>query len=564
MSFLRRAVLGLAALALAGCAALPTSGVVHEGANDVGEPGQIIPQGSLPVPGATPEEILRGFLAASPAGVNNAHQITREYLTLDARVSWEPWRGVTVYRADPRFEIVEATEGRVTYAVTMTVAATVDEEGHFVEASGLAEQSVEFELVEDREGQWRIDALPDAVFLNLANFNNLYRPVTLYFVSQDRRVLVPDVRWFAREGAASLAVQTLLETGPAPWLRDAVHTASLGSVRLEGDSVTVDATGTATVDLGIGFMDLPREEQSLVLAQLEAVLLRGVTGVSDVRFLVQGVPITVPPADDLVRDPAPEGDLVALDEEGRLVALTNAGLVPVPEVAELAEVEASHPAQGERGFPLVVLDAGRSVVAVRGTRVSEPWLEGRRLVAPSVDRAGWVWTSPQANRGSLLAARSVVEDVEVQAEWLDGREVRSLRVSRDGARLAVVSEGAEGLTVDVAAVVRDDLGRPQRLGQPHPVGAVLADASEVRWLDESTLAVIGAVHGAVTPTVAVVPVDGFTSSRGTPGVAATVSIAAGKGDRALYVATEDGGLWQWRAASWERVATGVREPAFPG
>src|SRR5690606_19214983 len=169
----------------------------------------------------------------------------------------------------------------------------------------------------------------------------------------------------------------------------------LDGARLEGESVIVDVTGTATVDLGPTFMDLPREDQSLVLAQLETMLVKGgVSGASAVRFLVQGVPITVPVEDSLMRDPAPDGNLVALGEDGSLVALTAAGLEPVEGVAALEGITARSPAQGIGGFPLVLLSGSRRLVNVRAEAVSEPWVEGRRLVDPSVDLFGWVWTTP--------------------------------------------------------------------------------------------------------------------------------------------------------------------------
>lgn len=561
----RWAALVLAAALCVACSSIPTTGEVQEGDGSAGEPGQVIPQGSLPGQDASPEEILRGFLAALPAGINSAHQISREYLTALGSSRWEPWRSVTVYRSDPRFTIVSTTTKRVVYAVSMSVAGWVDEQGLFTETSTQAEREFEFVLQRDAEGQWRIDELPDGVLLNQSNFANLFRSVTLYFPTPDRSHLVPDVRWYVRETAATFAVRTLLESGPAPWLRDAVTTAHLGSTRLEGESVLVDATGTAVVELSASFMDLPRADQALVLAQIEAVLTRGSSsGVSEVQVQVQGVQIAVPADDTLLRDPAPDGSLLALDAEGFVVALGPDGLERVDGVVQLDPERVSAIAQGAGGFPLVAVD-GRDLVDPRGEGLSEPWLEGRRLVAPSVDRHGWVWTSPERNAGRLLAARSRVEAVEVVAEWLEGREVRSLRVARDGARIVVVSSGEEGVTVDVAAVLRDDIGRPQRIGAPHQVGAVLTEAREAVWVDESTLAVLGSVAGASASAVQMVPVDGLTTSRGAPGGGSpVVHLAAGKGDRTLHVATEDGALWQWRAASWEQVATGVWHPAFPG
>lgn len=558
-------VLTLVAALLAGCAAIPTSGEVQEGDGRAGEPGQIIPQGSLPGQDASPEEILRGFLAATPAGGNSAYEISREYLTYPAQVRWEPWRETTVYRSDPQFAIVAAQTGRVHYSVSMSVAATVDETGIFTETGPQAERVFEFTLELDHEGQWRIDELPDAVLLNQSNFANLFRATTLYHPTPDGAFLVPDVRWFSRESAPMLAVRTLLESGPAPWLRDAVSTTHIGSTRLEGDSVVVDLTGNAIVELTPSFMNLDRNAQALLIAQLEAVLVRGSSGISAVTVQVQGVPISVPADETLLRDPAPEGVLMALDDDAAVVALGPDGFEPVEGVAELFAETTHSLAQGIDGFPLVVLSGPRRLVSVRGEVVSEPWVEGRRLAAPSVDRFGWVWTSPEANAGVLPAARSLAESVEVYSGWLEGREVRSLRVSRDGARVAIVSAGEEGLSIDVAAVVRDELGRPQRIGPPHQVGAVVTEASAVVWIDEVTLAVLGSTAGGTATSVQVVPVGGLTQSRGAPGGGSPpASIAAGKGERAIYVATEDGVLWQWRAASWEQIATEVHFPAFPG
>ena len=148
------------------------------------------------------------------------------------------------------------------------------------------------------------------------------------------------------------------------------------------------------------------------------------------------------------------------------------------------------------------------------------------------------------------------------APWLDGRTVRSLRVSREGTRIAVVSAGADGVTVDVAGVVRDASGTPQRLTDHLRVGARLVTATEVAWVDESTLAVLGTSGTMTGPTVHLVPTGGLT--RALPAIEGAVSVTAGRGERAVYVATADGGLHTLRGTSWASVATGVHSPAFPG
>ena len=139
-----------------------------------------------------------------------------------------------------------------------------------------------------------------------------------------------------------------------------------------------------------------------------------------------------------------------------------------------------------------------------------------------------------------------------------------MRISRDGARAAVVSAGAspEDVTVDVVAVVRGEDGTPQLLGDPLlAIGAALTDAREVAWVDEVTLAVLGQ-SATLEPTMHMVPLGGPTTAL--PLKDGAVGIAAGRGDRARYLVDTEGQLFSWQSGSWVREATGVQDPVFPG
>jgi hypothetical protein len=163
-------------------------------------------------------------------------------------------------------------------------------------------------------------------------------------------------------------------------------------------------------------------------------------------------------------------------------------------------------------------------------------VSGPGLVAPSVDRFDWAWTA-QPSTG-LVAARVGAPPVQITADWLEGRVVRSVRVARDGVRVAVVSASSDGVQVDVAAITRDESGAPQQLGSPVRAGASLVDASSVVWSEESTLAVVGRSVG--NAAVHLVPVAGPT--RLLPEVANLADLA---GSTVLWV-------------------TGVSYPSFPG
>ncbi|HEX5331354.1 MAG TPA: LpqB family beta-propeller domain-containing protein, partial [Cellulomonas sp.] len=104
--------------------------------------------------------------------------------------------------------------------------------------------------------------------------------------------------------------------------------------------------------------------------------------------------------------------------------------------------------------------------------------------------------------------------------------------------------------------------RPQQLGDALGVGATLVDATRVVWVDDSTLGVLGRSGAATAAAYHLVPLAGQT--RALPTLDDAVTIAGGKGERALYAATSDGQLF-WRSGqSWVVAATGARDPYLPG
>ena len=85
--------LAAACLALSACAAVPTSGPIEEGPIvDAGNTAQFIRViAAPPSVGASPSEIVRGFLEAN-ASLDSGHAIARRYLTSEAAESWDPGR----------------------------------------------------------------------------------------------------------------------------------------------------------------------------------------------------------------------------------------------------------------------------------------------------------------------------------------------------------------------------------------------------------------------------------------------------------------------------------------
>ncbi|MCZ3385894.1 MAG: hypothetical protein LH630_02770, partial [Actinomycetia bacterium] len=100
-----------AALLLAGCSQIPTSGPVERGEVRavVDEPAvRVLPRD--PVPGQSPAEVVAGFLEAS-ASFDNDHEVARSFLTSEAAAEWNANAGVTVIDDNPNYRLTRTAGG---------------------------------------------------------------------------------------------------------------------------------------------------------------------------------------------------------------------------------------------------------------------------------------------------------------------------------------------------------------------------------------------------------------------------------------------------------------------
>lgn len=599
-SIWRVATAAAVALALGGCASIPVRGPVTVGDVEVQDSSELFLQVYGPGEDATPEQVVRGFVSAQAAGVSEGFETARLYLADPARESWDPTTQTVVYAgdlslaagpetpADDTAADAAATDdpdagsagddapgsegtatpgpsaapgGPLTLVSTLAVSATVDDAGRYTEAAAGATRDVTYTLVTDGAGQWRISDAPDGVVVSQPNFTSVYRATPLYFATPDRGYLVPDLRWFPRRNTATYAAQALL-AGPSPWLRDAVVTGVPVGTTLTVGAVSVDTSGTAVVDLTAGALSASDQQRALLEAQVEATLLR-VPGVSAVEVRVADSPLSVTTPVNPVRDPGPVG-LPRAVQDGVVVSVDGRDLTPVAGIAPLAQTPtalAVSPVDAS-----VVVRLGRQTLSVLPTDGSAPvpFLQGRDVLAPSIDGDGWVWSGSGDVDDALRLARYDGTEIALEVDWLAGQDVRALQVSRDGARVALISQNAEGLQIDVAGVVRDEAGTPRQLTEPVAVGARMVTASDVVWVDETTLAVVGSASEGGAVAVHTVTVGG--QSEGVVAVEGVASIAAGRGTRSIYVVTASRELFTRSATgtNWSLIATGVDLFTFPG
>jgi hypothetical protein len=280
MTRLRRAGI-LAALstllvfALAACAGLPVSGPVRLGEliEDAGEdpPVVFVPDG--PSAGMTAQQVVEGFIAAG-SGPRDNWGVAQLFLAPEFRDVWKPAAGVTVYSPGQR-TLTAVDDDEVQLAVVPE--STVDDAGLYSTGAG-SEVTLTYRLAQV-DGEWRIVEAPDGIVLDRNRFASVYRSYPLMYFDATWTFLVPDLRWFVRENAATRITEALIGGGPSPWLDGAVVTAFSESAGLAQRSVPVRSQ-IAEVSLRAPARELEQTVLDRMQAQLEQSLAAaGILGV---------------------------------------------------------------------------------------------------------------------------------------------------------------------------------------------------------------------------------------------------------------------------------------------
>lgn len=573
-----RLLAGLVALVVlaTGCATIPTSGPVTAGAGSGDEDPGVRFQPIGPTPGASPEEIVRGFLLAA-SGVQE-NELSRAYLTPDRTSSWRPSSSTLVYgtgtvsltltqgeRVLGAEDVADPVAGAVTATLTAGLVATVDDGGRYTPAAPGATTQVVLTL-DATDAEWRISALPDQLVIDEAGFDLAFDAHPLYFVDPEGAFLVPEVRWFAERDSLETTLVSQLLLGPSPWLAVAVTSGFPEGLRLGAPGAVPVEDGEAQVDLERLALRAGSDDLALMQAQLLATL-RPLSGVSSVRMTVGSADVVLDTRASAVRDPAVDPVAVLVQGE-QLVQLGQAGLEPVAGLPALTGLRVSDPGRGTAAYAVLAQQRSQLLHLVPGTDAPpQPLLTGVDLTAPSFDPLGWIWSTSALTQGAVTAVTPDGEVSAVAAPWLAGRRVEALRISRDGTRALVTSSDPAGAgRVDVAGVQRQD-GRPVALAPASQASLVpaLRTVGDAAWVDESQVAVLGTTAADPGTKVYLVRPAGPADAIDAPQPdAASATIAAARGERSLLVGTTDGSLWQRAGTQWGEVAQGVRDPAFVG
>ncbi len=553
-------------LALTSCSIVPTSSPTVQITQAPERPVQEVGVEPLPpAAGATPEEIVRGFIDAAASSVRG-RPVAAEYLSPEAAASWSDATGITVI--SPGYATVATEAGSV--GMTADPVGTVDARGIFTVAKTEV-FTYDFPLAEI-DGEWRITDPPDGLTILAPDFERLYDAVDAYFLDPTLQQLVPDPRYLITGEAQPTALVERLIEGASPTLAAGVRNPLAGAqlarrITVEGQTAQVDLTGLR-VEPGAPLDEL-RAQLVWTLSQLEDQRIRSVAiSVDGEPLELDGVPMEQTTDDWQAFDPeaGPVQSVGHYLDGGALRTVADGAPAPGPAGSGnygLTSAAVSADARtGELTFLVGVRPepaGGATLLAGRYGGELVPVLPGSSFSAPTVAATRpEVWVVRDGSEIVRIPSGGDPQPVSAPTLPTLGR-AQAIELSPDGTRLAVVVADPLGPRLHVGTVVRsEETGVAVR--DLIEVAPTLTPVVDVAWRSAGELWVLAGDPGEEAPYS--VGVDGWGLARersaGLP--AQPVSIGAAPGRQPLVVA--GGTLWQWANGTWVTLVRG-QEP-LPG
>jgi hypothetical protein len=472
-----------AALALTGCAGIPTGGSV--GTFEIGDDtadDKLLTLADGPQDGQSPAEILAGFLAAQRAPQNN-YGTARLFLADEFRTEWVPTALVRVSDS-PMVAQPDGADDRL--RIDASVQAVVDATGVYTELQRSELQPLEYEFALDDRGEWRISAAPEGTVISSRGFERSFIAYPLYFFDPSGTALVPDVRWFPDTAARAERIVRQLLAGPAPWYQNGVLITSFPTGTKLDSGVTIEG-GTATVGLSAETAAQDADTRWRMQQQLR-LSLSALGEVKAVQMTAGGFPIEVSGGKTAESSFLAKPDPLGL-AEGGFGYLTASTVDPVPGISDAVQQLAPLGATLGRDAQAAAVRTAQGVWLV--TAGKAPVLVDARagLIDPSIDARGFVWTAVGDHADSIRAIDPAGGVHEMPAPNLDGT-ILAAKVSRDGARLLIATQGVGGPALTIAGIVRDGDGVPTGFGDPLSLPIASTSLIDASWVDSSTVAAL--------------------------------------------------------------------------
>jgi hypothetical protein len=453
MSRVRAVVVTAMVLLLCGaCVGLPDEGEVRTAP----QPERSnLDQGVLVAPapprrGEEPRDIVRHFLDAMMANPLQT-DTARQFLTDEANEAWKPERRTITY-AGPITPV-----GQATVAVDLDGANWLDAHGMWQGSLPASAERLTFPMgLED--GEWRIDAAPDALIVHDSFFQDRFQQLSLFFFDPTARLLVPEPVFVPRGSQLATSLVRGLLQGPPGQAGGSTTSFFPRGSSLADVSVPVSNDGVAQVALRGELASTDDESLELMTAQIAWTLRQDPT-VEAVRISIGGDPVTLaggqtefPVQLGSRYDPQGTGTSGAVFglRNGRMVSVSRGETTPVSgpfgstefQLRDVATDLQATLAAGVTadGSSLLVAPVGadaeqRERVVVRGAS---------DLARPAWDAAGHLWTVDRRPGGARVTVVVGRRARPVRVPGISGRSVVDLLVSRDGSRLVAIIDRPEG------------------------------------------------------------------------------------------------------------------------
>jgi hypothetical protein len=574
----------LVVAATTSCVTIPHSGAVHAGGAlaqpQVDEPPLNAP--GRPLVGASPEQIVDGFFR-SMAGYPQNLDVTRLFLTKQAAAAWAPEDRTLVFE---QHSLGAGQSGAV--VVDATQSGSLNSRGTWRSAPYLGRMFAHtFSLVREA-GEWRITNPPQALLISQDYFERYYAPYSLYFPDEKGTTLVPDPIYVPiGPQVPTLLAQGLL-AGPTPWLAGAVRDLVPAGTTVDL-SVPVSAAGTAQVSLSDSVEDLGPDERVQLLAQFLWTLGQ-VPGITQVELTTGGQPFAV---SGLTR-PVGINELSAFDPAGlsaarqiygisqrQMIEVSANKVSPVSGVFGKTGLDASSLAVYSSGLQAAVVSRDRHTVRVapllpssdQNPAATTVWYTGgRNLIRPAWDESGRLWLIDDAPSGAkLIVVGPDLVARQFRVPRVTDRDVRALRVSRDGTRLAVVVGTRADSSVVIARIVRQPNGAVIRVDRAYTLQnpyQQLTHIVDVGWVAPAAVSVLaGSEARRLLPYIVSIDGSEIVPSTGLPNIGARVIASSPNPEVPLVVGSATGTLWLRRSdLRWGQISVSERvwKPTYPG
>ncbi|MFC4609339.1 LpqB family beta-propeller domain-containing protein [Streptomyces maoxianensis] len=599
------ALLGCGSVLVAGCASMPDSGDIHAVKASPRADSQVRVYAVPPRKGATPDEVVTGFLEAMTSDDAN-FATARTYLMPETSRNWRPEAGTTVLSAAP--DAGQASTGGadspgLDYPLLGKQIATVDTQHAYQPVTPTDyRQTIHLTQQNGPDGkQWRIDNLPPGLVLGASDFQRNYRSVNKYYFASGRNILVADPVYMrqrldpvTRMDPVTQSVKALLD-GPTNWLKPVVESPfPTGTTLNKGtEALAFDDRNALKVPLNEKASNVDRQQcvkmaaqilftlKDLTSTRVEQVELQRANG-SQLCVLnsgqaegyapdhVSGRPVNQYFVDDKHRLALLAGGAKDISEPENVPGPFGNGQLPMSMVGVARDERTAAAVSKDNSRLYVSFITGPSKLGdavVKSTGKST----GNRLSAPSWDGRGDLWV---ADRDPERPALWRLEDgagkpqkVEI-IPGLDGARIEALKVSADGVRIALLLTKDRKTTLKIGRVQRPGpKGNPVvSVAELRPAAPQMETVTAVSWAGPSRLVVVGKESGGVQQ-VRYMQTDGSSSDVSVlPGLNRVKAVAAWDDEtRPLVAYSEDDGIVRLPAgANWQTLVKAGSAPVYPG